>query len=93
MGVFTLIPRAGAKYSAEVTGPDGTVRRFDLPAASDSAAVLSVDNRTSGLHVTAAGRVPASARLLILNRARLAGFYGIGSDRLIMIDKEELPRV
>lgn len=47
MGVFTLIPRAGAKYSAEVTGPDGTVRRFDLPAASDSAAVLSVDNRTS----------------------------------------------
>ncbi|MDE6489957.1 MAG: hypothetical protein K2L49_02230, partial [Muribaculaceae bacterium] len=91
MGVFTMVPCKGVKYHAEVTGSDGSVRSFDLPEANDSAAVISVDNRSASLHVSTAGNLPAGSRLLILNRARLAGLYGIEPDRLLMIDKQGLP--
>lgn len=44
MGVFSVVPESGKTYTAKVTFPDGSVKSYDLPKASDQGFVLSINN-------------------------------------------------
>ena len=45
MGGFSILPKAGEQYTAEITLPNGTIRTYLLPTVKTSGTVLQVYNK------------------------------------------------
>ncbi len=59
MGAFSIVPKAGKKYYAEVVTADGKDHRFDLPEIQQSGYVLSVlENEDKQLKLSIASTLP-----------------------------------
>jgi len=63
MGVFNIVPHAGATYKANITFADGTNNTIELPKAVNTGYTINVNNSnpdTLRLRITAAGETPQS---------------------------------
>lgn len=93
MGRFQMIPEAGQTYYAECRGPEGNVRRFDLPAPVSDGVALRVDAEGDDFRLSLAAppQFGRPLNLLMLTRGYLlysapwddpAGIISISSSQM-----------
>ncbi len=71
MGFFKMKPEVGETYRAVCVNDKGAKKEFELPLASEDAAVLHVDAGTSHVGVEVVGAMRGDCRLVVHERGNL----------------------